>query len=246
MEIEQFIQKYDIKKIKNLEQNDPQFLALKNARNKIKNKDKNLFLYLTIQCSLVGYQIAWSWESRWWEFWEKITQDRQILQNLRNQKKCNSSRWYSFLTSSKYNKRIYNIKTNRIKKFNQILIEENNFSNFWNKLQKLNTILATTMKSKKDNKTITFAVKMFGYAHEVISWKEIIYPMNISIPIDSRLKKIYTTNYPIRGKDQLAGRGVQNKEIETYFQKLSETHKIPPLHLDSILRLDYWNKFFKK
>jgi len=257
MDIENFIQKYDIQKIKKLEQNDPQFLALKQARDNIKNKDENLFLYLTIQCSLVGYQIAWSWELRWWEFGKKITQDRKILQNFQNKKKCNSSRWYAFLTSSKYNKRIYNIKTNRIKKFNQILDQNVNFQQFWNDLKKLNEIIAKIMKTKIDSKTNTFAIKMFGYAYEIISWKQTIYPMDIPIPIDSRLKKIYFNSPFVKGElfhsnlwewnqGDLWNKKIKEKEIEIYFQKLSETHNIPPLHLDSILRLDYWNNFFKK
>jgi N-glycosylase/DNA lyase len=58
MNIDTFIQKYDISKIKKLEKSDLQYIALKNARNKISHKDPNLFLYLVIQCALVGYQIA--------------------------------------------------------------------------------------------------------------------------------------------------------------------------------------------
>ncbi len=257
MDIEKFIQKYDIQKIKKLEQSDPQFFALKKARSQIKNKDKNLFLYLTIQCSLVWYQIAWSGESRWWEFWEKISKDQEVLQNFRQNKKCNSTRRYDFLTNSKYNKRIYNIKTNRIKKFNQILDQNLDLKKFWNNLKTLNEIIAKTMKAEIDSKTNTFAIKMFGYAHEIISWKETIYPMDIKIPIDSRLKKIYFSSPFIKGErfhsnklewnqGDLLKTKTKEKEIEKYFQNLSKKHKIPPLHLDSILRLDYWNKFFKK
>jgi len=228
-------------KIKKLEQNDPQFLALKKARENIKNKNKNLFLYLTIQCSLIWYQIAWSGELWRWEFGKKITKDRDILNDIRNKKNCNSKWRYDFLTTSKHNKRIYNIKSNRIKKFNQILNDEHDFSKFWNKLDDLNTLLAKTMKSKEDEKTITFATKMFGYAHEIISWKETIYPMSVQIPLDSRLTKIFEqeNSSPLQ-------RGTKGVQIKKHFQTLAKQHKIPPLHLDSILRLDYWNKFVKK
>ena len=62
MNIEKFIQQYDLQKIKELESTDPQFLALQKARinitNQEKKQDKNLFLYLVLQCALVGYQIA--------------------------------------------------------------------------------------------------------------------------------------------------------------------------------------------
>lgn len=58
IKLEDFLKEYDIKKAKELEHLDPQFLALQNFRNNIKNKDENLFLYLVIQCSIVSYQIA--------------------------------------------------------------------------------------------------------------------------------------------------------------------------------------------
>jgi N-glycosylase/DNA lyase len=58
MDIEKFIEKYDINKIKKLEQNDPQFLALQKSREKISNKNSALFLFLIIQCSLISYQIS--------------------------------------------------------------------------------------------------------------------------------------------------------------------------------------------
>lgn len=58
IKLEDFLKAYDIKKAKELEHIDPQFLALKNCRNNIKNKDENLFLYLVIQCAIVSYQIA--------------------------------------------------------------------------------------------------------------------------------------------------------------------------------------------
>lgn len=57
MNLESFIQQYNIDKIKKLESTDPQFLALKQSRKTIsnthKNPDKNLFLFLVLQCSLV-------------------------------------------------------------------------------------------------------------------------------------------------------------------------------------------------
>ena len=44
MKIESFISKYNIQKIKKLEQKDPQFLALKESWEKIQNKDENLLI----------------------------------------------------------------------------------------------------------------------------------------------------------------------------------------------------------
>ena len=61
--------------------------------------------------------------------------------------------------------------------------------------------------------------------------------MDIFIPIESRIKKIYYTQFPNNELDE--------KKIQEYFNKISIKYNISPLHLDSILRLDYWKSFNK-
>lgn len=242
MNIEKFIQQYDLQKIKELESTDPQFLALQNARinitNQEKKQDKNLFLYLVLQCALVWYQIAWSWELWREEFWQKISKDRQILKILRNNNKPNNKRRYDFLTTSKYNKRIYNIKTNRLKIFDQILDHTKDFSQYQSNMIELQILIAKTMKSNKQAKTIVFAIKLFGYACQTINNVDVFYPMEISIPIDSRIKSIYKKQFPNTNHT--------DTQIQLYFDQLSIKHNIAPLHLDSILWLNYRYKNFKK
>lgn len=106
--------------------------------------------------------------------------------------------------------------------------------------------IAKIMKSKAQTKTIVFAIKMFGYACLAINNKNIkypIYPQNISIPVDSRIKKIYLTITPFMKEDLSEHTDTQ---IQLYFNQLSLKHDIAPLHLDSILRLDYRYNIFKK
>ncbi len=79
---------------------------------------------------------------------------------------------------------------------------------------------------------------MFGYALQAITNMDIYYPMEISIPIDSRIKTIYKKQFP--NTDHT------DTQIQKYFDQVSLQHNIAPLHLDSILRLDYWSKFIKK
>lgn len=55
--------------------------------------------------------------------------------------------------------------------------------------------------------------------------------MSINIPVDSRLKKIYSLNVDKETTNEI--------EIYEYFNKLSQNFNIPPLDLDIILRLDY-------
>lgn len=228
--LEKFLQDYSIKKAKELEHKDPQFLALQNCRNSIKNKNENLFLYLVIQCSIVSYQIAWSGELRRTEFWEKVQKDWNVLLDTRNNNQSNTERRFDFLKTSKNNKRIYNIKKSRIEKLNKLLLTEKDFLKYENNLENLNEILAKTMWTKLYSKTIVFAIKMFGYALTIISWKEIQYPMNINIPVDSRIKKIYKLN---------TNKEADESQIREFFANLSQKCKISPLDLDTILRLDY-------
>lgn len=230
IKLQDFLKTYDIKKAKELEHKDPQFLALQNCRNNIKNKDENLFLYLVIQCSIVSYQIAWSGELRRTEFWEKVQKDWNVLLDTRNNNESNTERRFNFLKSSKNNKRIYNIKKSRIEKLNKLLLTEKDFLKYENNLENLNEILAKTMWTKLYSKTIVFAIKMFGYAFTIISWKEIQYPMNINIPVDSRIKKIYKLN---------TDKEADESQIREFFANLSQKCKISPLDLDTILRLDY-------
>lgn len=234
MDLEKFISRYDTTKIKKLEQNDPQFLALQKAWNKIKDKNENLFLFLAIQWALVSYQLSGTWELWRQEFGEKISLDRTFLQKLKE----NDDWWFNFLTNSKYNKRLYNMKISRIKKFNKIFSSEIDFKKYENDLSKFNIDLAKTMKTKPDNKTIVFAVKIFSYAYQIVFEKEMLFPMSIPIPVDSRLTKIYKLENPWISK-------TSQKEIQNYFQKISQKFNIPPLHLDSVLWLDY-RKFIQK
>jgi N-glycosylase/DNA lyase len=72
--------------------------------------------------------------------------------------------------------------------------------------------------------------------------------MEISIPIDSRIKKIYLTMTPFV-KGEMKGdflHNITDTQIQAYFQNLSKKYNIAPLHLDSILWLDYWSKIIKK
>jgi N-glycosylase/DNA lyase len=54
--------------------------------------------------------------------------------------------------------------------------------------------------------------------------------MNIKIPVDSRIMKIWE-KFDIEGKD-----------IQDYLQKISEKYSIPPLHLDSLLWIKLWQE----
>ncbi|MFZ5341292.1 MAG: N-glycosylase/DNA lyase [Patescibacteria group bacterium] len=70
-------------------------------------------------------------------------------------------------------------------------IDYNKLKRYYENMSELNKDLARIFSQKLDAKTITFAVKMFGYASRIVHKNIIFYPSNITIPIDSRLIKIY-------------------------------------------------------
>jgi N-glycosylase/DNA lyase len=90
----------------------------------------------------------------WWEeFSKKIYEDFDILKETISNKNDNIKWRHSFLTNSKYNKRLYNLKTNRLKKFDVIKLDlsifEDGFSfiNHYNDMENLFEILKKTLNS---------------------------------------------------------------------------------------------------
>jgi DNA-(apurinic or apyrimidinic site) lyase len=96
--------------------------------------------------------------------------------------------------------------------------------------------LAHGMQQTVRSKTITLAVKMFGYAARIVTGRFVVYPMDVQIPVDSRLRQIYVFNKK---------KNVGEKVIQDYFQELAKKFHVPPLHLDSLLWIDYWEKMKK-
>ncbi len=96
--------------------------------------------------------------------------------------------------------------------------------------------LADGMQQTVRSKTITLAVKMFGYAARIVTGKFVLYPMDVQIPVDSRLRQIYVYNKQ---------KNVDEKKIQDYFQGLAEQFQVPSLHLDSLLWIDYRERMKK-
>lgn len=230
------ISNHNLQEILLIEENDRQFLALKKSWENIKqticplhdkNKIGDFFLLMVLQNSLISYQIAGSGEQRWEEFGGRLSLDFIDLFTGFLLWNASHERFYNLMKSSKYNKRLYNIKAWRLKKFHEKNILTDDMYSYYNDMEKLMEKLAKIMKSDKNSKTIVFAVKMFGYGARIVFDEYIKYPMSISIPVDSRIRRIFLDKY---GK-------MTDKEILLEAQRLSEKSGIPPLHLDSFLRV---------
>ena len=202
-----------------LEYSDRQFLALEKLSKKI---DSKYFLSLIIENSLICYQLSWKWEDYWEEFSEKASEYK--FEKIEDT--ITFLKW--LIPNSKNNKRFVNIKTKRLEKIeNKIKEISDNYEYYYNNMWELRDLLAKIMKQKKDSKTIVFAIKMFWYWARVVFWKNIPYPFEIWIPIDSRLIKlheIYCSN---------------DENIKLFYDNLSKKMNIPPLHLDPIIWINY-------
>ena len=74
---------------------------------------------------------------------------------------------------------------------------------------------------------------MYGYGLRVLDLEFSHYPFDLAIPIDSRVKKIYT---------HMVDKKHKNTQIKKYFFNLADKYNIPSLHIDSILWIDLWAK----
>ncbi len=219
------LNKYCINDAIKFEETDRQFLALKNL---FKNKkiDNENYLFLIIINSLVCYQLSWKWEDYWEEFSESIKKEK--LNNFIDIYIF----FENFLPKSKNNKRFIETKLKRLKKLENFYLKflwKIDF--FYKNMDKLVLDLSKIMNQKQDAKTIVFAVKMFSYwARNVFEYLE-YFPKNIMIPIDSRLENLYKKYENIEN--------INTKKIKDFYIKLSKQLKIPLLHLDAILWLNY-------
>lgn len=239
MYIEDFIAQFSLGQIIHIENTqDQQYISLADARYYISkvygttSDNKIKFLDAIVYNSLISYQIWWDgflWRG---EFAEKIKEDR-INIDIHN-----PDRRYDFLYHSRYNKRLINMKIRRLNKICHVALGENieDYISYHDDMKKLNTKLSGLLWNKEDMKTVVFAVKMFGYGARIVFDKVVHYPMDIEIPIDSRLTKIYLYHLKIHNKllDQK-----NTKEVKKFYKDISLKIAIPPLHLDSLLWIVY-------
>lgn len=158
------------------------------------------FLTLIVKNALISYQLTSTGEKYWKEFSDffKYNPEKSIEE---------------FLVNSKGNKRLHNVKLNRLKLLEKVEFDIDYYKNMEVLRKKLENILQTT------GKTIYFAVKMYGYGARILTKKFIPYPYSIPIPYDLRLSKL-SEYLNIKKED---------------WEKISIVSKVPPLHIDSIL-----------
>ncbi len=231
------LKKYSLKDAIYFENQDRQFLALKKLslslqfslpyREKEAAKISN-FLFLIIANSLICYQLSGKGEDYWEEFSEFF--ENKTFKNFQEFFEL----FENFLAKTKNNKRFIETKLKRIKKLENFYNSKKDFENYYKNMKKLALDLSKIMNQKIEAKTIVFAVKMFSYwARNTFNYLE-YFPENLMIPIDSRLEKLFE-----KYNNSSSNSKKNKQEIKTFYINLSKKLKIPLLHLDAILWLNY-------
>lgn len=212
------LQDFDLDYAIKLEETDRQFIALKELVNK--QSEKKVALALVVANSIICYQLSGTWENYWEEFSLYFSSKKISYENI-------VSQLSEFIKQSKNNKRFIDTKIKRLEKVKVALeLLKNKEEYFYNNMTELRDLLAKTMKQKITDKTIVFAVKMFGYVGRNI-FSFVAYPKEIFIPIDSRLTNLFE-KYKWEYSD-----------INKFYLDLSEKLDIPLLHLDWIVWINY-------
>lgn len=230
---------YSFDQVLAIEESDRQFLALKNLWYSISQKlcplynrhqVQDFFLLIVLENALISYQIAGSGEQRWEEFADRLESDFVALFTGFLMWNTNEERFYNLMTTSKYNKRLYNLKYTRLKKF--LTKKWVDMYRYYQDMEQLLLDLSLVMHMEKTAKTMAFAVKMFGYAARIVYGEFIPYPMSIRIPVDSRIRKLW------QKKDV----DLTDRDIQEDIQSLAERMNIAPLHIDSLLWIKVWKE----
>lgn len=220
-ELYEIMKNYSINDAIEQEKNDLQFIALKELFENIKNKE--VYLFLVLSNALITYQLSGKWEAYWKEFSQYFQKINNLdLKNLIEEE-------IKFISNSKNNKRLLDVKIQRLNKIGNFI---DNFQEkkefYYENMEILRNELANLMNQKKDAKTIVFAVKMFSYAARNYFKKIILFPSSIEIPIDSRLENIFAL-YNID----------KYMKISDFYKILSWKLDIPALHLDALIWCNY-------
>ncbi len=192
---------------------DLQFDALRNLHS---NLNDELFIKLVLANSIVSYQLSGKGEDWWWEFSRYFSinpPEGSIIEA-----------YASFLPASQTNRRLVPGKLKRLERLQPFLSELDLRAlkgYYFNGMEGLRNELSRVLGSKRNAKTIVFAIKMFGYAGRLAFGEFVPYPMSIEIPDDVRINA-YTKRFT-------------NEPPVSFWSRIAVETGIPPLHIDSIL-----------
>jgi len=188
---------------------DPQFQALRHLYGS--GIDSDAFVRLVVANALVSYQLSGKGEEWWWEF----------ARGFSNKNVSSITKAYArFLPNSRTNRRLTPTKLKRLERVEPFL-KSMDVEQYYRNMRALQEDLSDALGTSKNAKTVVFAVKMFGYAARIVMGKFRPYPMDIPIPVDSRIRRLTVR--------------LGEKDPIRFWQGVAEETEVPPLHIDSIL-----------
>ncbi len=202
---------------------DRQFLAIKKFVDNSKLPTWQIAFVVVVN-ALVCYQLS----NRGEDYWEEFTMAILSYQGVFNNFDDIYEFFNNFLPESKGNKRLLKIKLKRINKLRElyeIFSKQSNVKDYYYNMYALAQELAKTMSQKLSDKTIVFAIKMYGYVGRELFGEIVAYPKELKIPLDSRLLNMYEEYC----NDKL------NITPQSYYVIIAKELDIPPLHLDALL-----------
>lgn len=217
-----YFQNYTLEDIILAEESDSQFQVLQKSFPSI---DEKAFVVWVVTNAIICYQLSSSGEAYWQEVAEflKYSYPKNSQTHLSAEKMIQN--FLEFLPKSTGNKRLVNMKTKRLQKFQaflDIFIEKPEY--FYHHQDEFMQTLSKVMKQKMGAKTIVFSLKMFLYAGRIAYNQTILADKKYPLPIDSRLTKIY-----------LAHNTKKSLKIERFYEILCKKLGFPAIHFDAIL-----------
>ena len=223
------LKKFNLSEVLEIERRlDKQYEYLVKLNKRVKNC--KIFLSLIILNAISSYALNCTGEDYWGEFSEFFSclygsrdnvSPREIIESFK-----------SFLVSSRCNKRYLEIKIRRVEKLYDFLERlSKDLDKYLYNYDELWRDLSSALGSRRDAKTIVFAVKMFNYGARICLGNDLSLPMNIPIPVDHRIEII---------SERLGVR----KKVTDFWNSVARITGIPPLHLDSLLWIAY--RYVKK
>lgn len=199
-----FLKKIKIEDVLEIEEKfDEQYRALEHLFSDL--RDIESFFRLSILNALNSFQLSIKGEEYWWKFSEYFSKRRpkNIIEDFKE-----------FL--GRYNKRLLKTKIIRVERARDFILSLSlkRIKLFGKNLIRFLDEISKVMNQRRSDKTIVFSVKIFGYCYRICFKDKIIFPFEIDIPLDSRIKKI-------------------NNSLD-FWRRISKEVGIPPLHLDSI------------
>ncbi len=227
--IAEAVRKVGMDAVRAIEENDPQYKALRRLVEGL--GDPCLAGFLAVANALVSYRLSLPGEEYWEEFSEAALRYRwgMGIQGF----------FEDFLRSSKANRLGVEAKLRRIRRLLGTINPEK-ICGMCGDLEGLRTLIARALGSKPGSKTIVFAVKMYYYICRITGDEPRI-PMGIEIPVDSRIALLAATSgIIVDGGWRSIWRRLYREEpglAARAWGMVAQAAGVPPLNLDALLWL---------